>query len=238
MYNNKKICVVMPAYNAARTLERTYNDIPFDLVDDVILVDDASADDTVAVAEALGIHTVVHEKNGGYGANQKTCYRTALARGADIVVMVHPDHQYDPTLVPALVHKLVADNAEAAFGSRMARWSHALEGGMPWWKFGANIALTQFANLLLGTKLTEYHSGFRAYKREVFDKIDLDKNSDDFVFDTHIIVQLAHHGCQITEIPIGTRYFAEASQIGFWRSVKYGWGIVRCIVRYKATGKL
>lgn len=223
----------MPAYNAAETLERTHKDIPHDLVDDIILVDDCSADNTVEVAKNLGLHVVQHEKNLGYGGNQKTCYKEAMQRGADIVVMVHPDHQYDPTVIPHLLEKMIEEDADAVFGSRMVNRQSALAGGMPWWKYLANIALTQFGNLFLGTSLTEYHSGFRAYDKKVFEKIDLDKNSNNFVFDTHIIIQLVHNNLKIAEVPIETRYFDEASQIGFRRSVRYGLGILKSITLYK-----
>lgn len=233
MLNNRKITVVMPAYNASETLERTYNDIPHDLVDDIILVDDCSIDNTVEVAKNLGIHVVQHEKNLGYGGNQKTCYKEAIKRGADIVVMVHPDHQYDPTVIPHLLEKMIEEDADAVFGSRMVNRQSALAGGMPWWKYYANIALTKFGNLFLGTSLSEYHSGFRAYNKKVFEKIDLDKNSNNFVFDTHIIIQLVHHNLKITELPIETRYFDDASQISFKRSVRYGLGIIKSIVLYR-----
>lgn len=223
----------MPAYNAAVTLERTFLDIPKDIVDDIILVDDCSHDNTVEVAETLGLYVVKHDKNLGYGGNQKTCYKEALQRGADIMVMVHPDHQYDPTVIPHLLEKMLDENADAVFGSRMMNKQSALAGGMPRWKYLANIILTKFGNLLLGTNLTEYHSGFRAYKREVFDKIDLDKNSNNFVFDTHIIIQLVDNNLKIAEVPIETRYFDEASQIGFTRSVRYGLGIFKSIILYR-----
>jgi glycosyltransferase involved in cell wall biosynthesis len=236
-YRGRRVAVVMPAYNAARTLRQTYRDLPHDIVDDVIVVDDASRDETVAVARTLPVHVVVHPENRGYGGNQKTCYRTAVARGADVIVMVHPDHQYDPAFVPELVRAVVDDGFLAVFGSRMARWSGALQGGMPWWKFLANIVLTQFCNLALGTRLSEYHSGFRAYDRRVFDLVDVSRNSDDFVFDTQIIIQLADRGLSIGEVPISTRYFDEASQINFRRSVVYGCSIVAAVVAYKLGWK-
>lgn len=223
----------MPAYNAAQTLERTYNDIPHHLVDDIILVDDCSQDNTVEVSKNLGLHTIKHEKNLGYGGNQKTCYKEAVRRGVDIVVMVHPDHQYDPTVIPHILEKMVSEDADAVFGSRMINRESALRGGMPWWKYLANILLTKFGNLFLGTSLTEYHSGFRAYSKNVFDKIDLDKNSNNFVFDTHIIIQLVHNNLKMAEVPIETRYFDEASQISFKRSVRYGLGIIKSITLYR-----
>jgi glycosyltransferase involved in cell wall biosynthesis len=233
MYQNRKVCVVMPAYNSERTLERTYHDIPHDIVDDIILVDDCSRDNTVEVARSLGLHVVQHKRNLGYGGNQKTCYKEAVKRGADVVVMVHPDHQYDPTVIPHLLEKMAEENVQAVFGSRMMHRPSALNGGMPRWKFIANITLTKFANLMLGTNLTEYHSGFRAYDTKIFELIDIDKNSDNFVFDTHIIIQLADKKIKIAEVSIETRYFKEASQIGFWRSVRYGLGILKSITAYK-----
>jgi glycosyltransferase involved in cell wall biosynthesis len=226
MYKGKKIAVVMPAYNAGKTLRRTYQDLPADLIDDVILVDDASRDDTVAVAKTLPLHIIVHPQNLGYGGNQKTCYQAALNRGADIIVMVHPDHQYDPKFIPEMVHLMVAKDVWAVFGSRMTKRRRALAAGMPWWKWFFNIFLTKAGNLMLGTKLTELHSGFRAYDRRVFSKIDITKNSNDFIFDTQIIIQLVAAHIPIAEIPISTRYFDEASQINFRRSVIYGLGIL------------
>lgn len=232
-FQDRRIAVVMPAYNAAKTLERTYHDVPKDIVDDVILVDDASRDETVSVARTLPIHVVVHPKNRGYGGNQKTCYREAVARGAEIVVMVHPDHQYDPKAVRQLVETMVANDRLAVFGSRMVRRRDALRGGMPWWKFFFNIVLTKIGNFLLTTRLTEFHSGFRAYDTRVFSLIDIEKNSDDFVFDTQIIIQLANRGIAIDEVPIETRYFDEASQISFRRSVVYGWGVLWNSLAYR-----
>lgn len=223
----------MPAFNAEKTLLQTYNDLPLDLVDDIILVDDASTDGTAALAQTLPIEVVVHPKNRGYGGNQKTCYKTALGRGADVVVMVHPDHQYDPTLVPELVKKMVDENYLAVFGSRMAHPKDALAGGMPIWKFIANVVLTKIGNLFLGLSLTEFHSGFRAYHRKALEQIDIEKNSDDFVFDTQIIIQLAAHGIKIAEIPIKTRYFDEASQIGLMKSIKYGLAILQNVLAYR-----
>lgn len=226
----------MPAYNAERTLERTYRDLPLDWVDDVVLVDDASRDRTVEIARGLGLHTVVHPRNRGYGGNQKTCYREALARGADIVVMVHPDHQYDPRYIPELVEPLLADRCDAVFGSRMLG-GRPLEGGMPKWKYLANLALTALANATFYVFLSEYHSGLRAYSRRFLESVALEENSDDFVFDTEIIAQGVWKGLRIEEIPIATRYFDEASQIGFWRSVRYGFGILSVLLRYKLHKK-
>lgn len=232
-YKGKKIAVVMPAYNAEKTLRACYEAVPKDWADAVILVDDASRDKTVEVARTLPITVEVHPKNRGYGGNQKTCYRLALAAGADIAVMVHPDHQYDPTMVPDLVRKMVDGGYHAVFGSRMMVRQNALAGGMPKWKYFFNIMLTKIGNLSLGTKLTEFHSGFRAYDRWVFEQIDIEKNSDDFVFDTQIIIQLASRKIPIAEIPIATRYFDEASQIGLLPSIKYGLGILQNIFLYK-----
>lgn len=233
MYKSKRVVVVMPAYNAAKTLPRTYDDLPRKFVDDVVLVDDASRDSTVAVAKTLPIHVFVHKNNLGYGGNQKTCYREALKLGADIMVMVHPDHQYDPKFIPEMLRTMVDGGAMAVFGSRMRDWRGALKGGMPWWKFFFNIVLTDIANIILGTHLTEIHSGFRAYDRRVFDHIDISRNSNDFIFDTQIIIQLVEAKLPIAEIPISTRYFEEASQISFRRSVVYGWGVVANLLAYR-----
>lgn len=226
-----RIIVVMPAYNAAKTLRQTYDDLPLQLIDEVILTDDCSHDNTVEVARALGLTVFVHEQNRGYGGNQKTCYRAALARGAEIVVMVHPDHQYDPRLVEDLLKPILAGRADAVFGSRMLG-GHPLEGGMPVWKYMANVCLTAAANLVFMRYLTEIHSGFRAYTRRYLETVRYDLNSDDFVFDTEIIAQGMAHGLDFAEIPISTRYFAEASSINFGRSVKYGFGILGVLLRY------
>jgi len=231
MINGKKIIVVLPAYNAARTLEKILFAIPKDWVDDVVLVDDASKDDTVAVSKRLGLKTFVHDKNIGYGANQKTCYREALKLGADIAVMVHPDFQYDPSFIPEMIKPIANGECDAVFGSRMYIKRNALLGGMPYWKFFANIVLTWLENLVLGMNLTEYHSGFRAYSRKVLE-LPLHLNSNGFVFDTEIIVQMKVAGMKIKEIPITTRYFAEASMIGFWRSVQYGLNILSVMLHY------
>jgi glycosyltransferase involved in cell wall biosynthesis len=228
----QKICVVMPAYNAEKTLERTFRDLPLDWVDDVVVVDDASRDRTVEIARALGLRVLVHPENRGYGGNQKTCYREALARGADIAVMVHPDHQYDPASVPALVAPLLRGECDAVFGSRMLG-GRPLEGGMPKWKYLANVFLTALANATFYVFLSEYHSGLRAYSRRYLEAVNLEGNSDDFVFDTEIIAQGVWRGLRIQEIPIQTRYFPEASQIGFWRSVRYGFAVLGVLLRYK-----
>lgn len=222
----------MPAYNAEKTLERTLADIPSGVADDLILVDDASRDGTVALAHRLGLHVLVHEKNRGYGGNQKTCYEVALARGAEIVVMVHPDHQYDPKVIPALVEPLLKGECDAVFGSRMLG-GRPIQGGMPKWKYLGNILLTAIENATFLIYLTEYHSGFRAYTRRFLSSVNLAANSDGFVFDTEIIAQGMARGLTIREIPIETRYFDEASQIAFWPSVRYGLSILRTMVLYK-----
>ena len=230
---NKKVIVVLPAYNAAKTLEQTVGDIPRQWVDDIILVDDASKDDTVEIARKLGLKVFVHPKNRGYGGNQKTCYSEALKLNADIIVMVHPDFQYDPKMIPDLIQPLLRGESDAVFGSRMISLKNALAGGMPYWKFVANIFLTAIENLILGFHLSEYHSGFRAYSREVLNKLLLEENSDDFVFDTEIIVQMRKAGfSRIKEISILTRYFPEASMIGFWRSSFYGLSILKVMIKY------
>jgi len=230
----QKIAIILPAYNAAKTLKQTYDDIPKDWADDIILVDDASSDDTVKIARSLGIHIIEHEQNLGYGGNQKTCYRTALARGAYIIVMVHPDHQYDPASIPQLIEPILNGTADAVFGSRMIIRSHALRGGMPYWKFLGNIVLTKFENLVLRLRLTEYHSGFRAYSRKALSAIPYERNSNNFVFDTEIIVQLKLADMRIKEIPIETYYFPEASMIGPAASLRYAVSICWVMLRYLA----
>lgn len=232
MLAGKKIIAVLPAYNAERTLKITVDAIPKDIVDEIILVDDCSRDGTVALSRKMGLKTFVHEKNRGYGGNQKTCYREALKLGADIAVMVHPDFQYDPTLIPELVAPIAKGECDAVFGSRMLIPSNALAGGMPKWKYVANIALTKLENFVLGLNLSEYHSGFRAYSRKALSKLPLGKNSDDFVFDTEIIVQLKMAGMKIKEVPISTRYFPEASMIGLKRSTVYGLSILVVLNKY------
>jgi glycosyltransferase involved in cell wall biosynthesis len=228
----EKICIVMPAYNAEKTLERTFRDLPEGWWDDIVVVDDASRDRTVEVARSLGLHVLVHPRNRGYGGNQKTCYGEALERGADIAVMVHPDHQYDPKAVPALVGPILRGECDAVFGSRMLG-GRPLEGGMPKWKYLANLFLTSVANATFYVFLSEYHSGLRAYSRRFLETVDLERNSDDFVFDTEIIAQAVWKGLRIQEIPINTRYFPEASQIGFGRSVRYGFAVLGVLLRYK-----
>ncbi len=231
-FRNKKVVVILPAYNAAKTLEKTVADIPKDYIDDIILVDDASRDDTVKVAKSLGLKTFVHEKNTGYGGNQKTCYREALKLNADIVVMVHPDFQYDPSFIPEMINPIAEGECDAVFGSRMKVPKNALAGGMPRWKFIANIFLTTLENIVLGLNLSEGHSGFRVYSKRVLERLPLQENSDDFVFDAEIIAQLAVANMKIKEIPISTRYFPEASMIGFWRSAKYGFSVLRVLMEY------
>lgn len=226
-----KVVCVLPAYNAEKTLARTVSEIPASVVDDVILVDDASTDRTVEIARKLGLNVFCHDRNGGYGANQKTCYREALAQNADVVVMVHPDHQYDPTVVPELVEPILQGEADAVFGSRMMKQG-ALAGGMPVWKYVGNILLTFFENTVLRSKLTEYHSGLRAYSADLLKTVRFELNSDGFVFDTEIIVQALQHRFRIKEIPIRTSYAEDASQIGFFASVRYALGIGRTMLVY------
>lgn len=225
MINDKTVMVVMPAYRAAKTLEATWKAIPRDVVDDVLLVDDASDDGTVSLARALGIPLVLHEANLGYGGNQKTCYGTAIETGADIVVMLHPDYQYEPRLVTAMAGMIASGVYDMVIGSRILGRG-ALAGGMPLWKYVANRGLTAFENLLLGAKLSEYHTGFRAYSRELLMSIPWRENSDDFVFDNELLAQVILAGYKIGEISVPTRYFPEASSINFSRSVRYGLGVL------------
>jgi glycosyltransferase involved in cell wall biosynthesis len=229
---DKKVIVVMPAYNAEKTLERTLDDIPREWVDEIILTDDASRDGTVALAKRLGLRVFVHEKNRGYGANQKTCYREALRLGGDIMVMIHPDHQYDPKVIPGLIRPLLDGECDAVFGSRMLG-GRPLEGGMPKWKYLANLFLTALENAAFYMYLTEYHSGLRAYSRRYLETVSFELNSDDFVFDSEIIAQGVVHNLRIKEIPIETRYFEEASKIGFLRSLVYGFAILRTLLKFK-----
>jgi glycosyltransferase involved in cell wall biosynthesis len=228
---NPKIVIVLPAYNAAETLIRTLEEIPREYRENVILVDDASSDNTVEEAKKAGLIVFEHDRNYGYGGNQKTCYREALKMGADIVVMLHPDHQYDATVIPHLIQPLLNHEADAVFGSRMLG-GKPLEGGMPYWKYLANVMLTAFANIVFRRYLTEIHSGFRAYTRKYLETIQLDKNSDDFIFDTEIIAQGMANDLSFQEVPIVTRYFPEASSINFERSVIYGFGILGVLFKY------
>ena len=225
-----KVIVVMPAYNAAKTLRHTYEEIPPDVVDEVILVDDVSRDETVAIAESLQIRVVVHLQNRGYGGNQKTCYIEALLAGADIVVMLHPDHQYDSSRVPELVRPILTGEADFVLGSRIATGA-ALAGGMPVWKFVANRCLTLLENLILGTHATDLHTGFRAYSRRVLTTIPFLLNSDGFVFDSQVIAQANAKGFRIAEVPVPARYFAEASSVGFRVSLIYGLGTVKAVLQ-------
>jgi glycosyltransferase involved in cell wall biosynthesis len=226
MINNKKIVVVLPAYNAEKTLEKTYNEIPFDIVDEVVLVDDASKDNTIEVGKQLGIkHIIQHEKNRGYGGNQKTCYNKALAIGADIVIMLHPDYQYTPKLIHAMAY-LIADGVyPVVFGSRILG-KGALNGGMPYYKYVFNRMLTLSQNILIGQKLSEYHTGYRAYTKDVLETISYELCSDDFVFDNQVISQIFMAGFEIAEITCPTKYFPEASSINFKRSMTYGFGVM------------
>lgn len=233
---NKKVVVVLPAYNAEKTLQATYNDIPRDWVDEILLVDDRSRDRTVELAREIGIRTIVHPRNRGYGGNQKTCYKTAMELGGEIMVMVHPDHQYDPKIIPELVGPLLADQCDAVFGSRMLG-GRPIEGGMPKWKYFANLFLTMIENATFYVFLSEYHSGFRAYSRHFLQTVNFEANSDNFIFDTEIIAQAVARKLVIREVPIRTRYFEEASQIGFWRSVRYGLGILKTMIFYKLHKK-
>jgi glycosyltransferase involved in cell wall biosynthesis len=225
MYKDKQVIVVMPAFNAAQTLRRTYDEvIQQDYVDQVIVVDDSSQDETVSIAESLAKASVcIHDQNLGYGANQKTCYRLALEANADIIIMVHPDYQYTPKLIPAMVSMIGNGLYECVLGSRILG-GYALKGGMPVWKYVANRFLTGFENLLMGAKLSEYHTGYRAFSRQLLESIPYDANSDNFVFDNQILAQILWHGYTIAEISCPTKYFAEASSINFWRSIQYGFG--------------
>jgi glycosyltransferase involved in cell wall biosynthesis len=234
MYHGKKIVVVMPAYNAAQTVTRTVEEvIQQQLVDEIILVDDHSGDDTVAVASTLpGVRVHVHERNLGYGGNQKSCYRLALAAGADIVIMLHPDYQYTPKLIPAMASIIANGLHPCVLGSRILG-GYSLRGGMPVWKYVANRFLTAAENLLLGAKLSEYHTGYRAFAREILEKIDLSKNSDDFVFDNQMLAQILWHGFTIGEVSCPTKYFKEASSINFRRSVKYGFGCLNVALKFR-----
>ncbi|MFM7056800.1 MAG: glycosyltransferase family 2 protein [Planctomycetota bacterium] len=217
-----RVIAVMPAYNAASTLEATLRDIPADAVDEIILVDDCSRDDTVAVARKLGLTVIRHDRNTGYGGNQKTCYSEALRRGADIVVMIHPDYQYDSRVIPVAAELIRIGNVDVVLGSRIRTRAEALQGGMPAWKYIANRCLTIFENVVLGQNLGDFHSGFRAYRREVLETIPWQLNSNDFVFDTQFLAQAVFLGFRLGDIPVPVRYFDEASSINFRRSLRYG----------------
>jgi glycosyltransferase involved in cell wall biosynthesis len=232
MINNKKIIVVLPAYNAEKTLRITYNEIPLDIVDEIVLVDDCSRDNTVEVAHSLGInHVIKHEKNQGYGGNQKTCYKKALELNADIVIMLHPDYQYTPKLIQSMSYIIANGVYPVVLGSRILGRG-ALRGGMPLYKYISNRILTLFENYMIGQKLSEYHTGYRAFSKEVLKKINFTANSDDFVFDNQMISQIFMAGFEIAEITCPTKYFKEASSINFRRSVKYGFGVLNTSFRH------
>jgi len=231
MLNGQRVIVVLPAYNAERTLEQTYGEIPLDVVDRVLMVDDHSSDDTVRLARELGIETIVHERNYGYGRNQKTCYREALRRGVDIVVMVHPDYQYSPRLITAMASMIAYGVYDVVLGSRILG-GKTLRGGMPRYKYISNRLLTAFQNLLLGSKLSEFHTGYRAFSRNVLEMLPLEENSDDFVFDNEMLVQVIRFGFRIGEISCPTRYFEDASSISPLRAARYGLGVILTTIRY------
>lgn len=229
MMNGMKVVVVMPAYNARKTLEATYNELPHDIVDMVLLTDDASTDATAVLARELGIRTVAHPKNRGYGGNQKTCYREAIATGADIVIMVHPDYQYSPKLVTAMAGMIASGHYDLVLASRILGGC-ARKGGMPFYKYVANRLLTLTQNILCRAKLSEYHTGFRAYSRRLLESLPFERNSEDFVFDNQVIAQTLYFGFPVGEISCPTRYFPEASSINLWRSVRYGLGVLQTTV--------
>jgi len=234
MLLGKRVAVVLPAYNAERTLARTIAEIPRHIVDDIILTDDASKDGTVSLARDLALHTIRHDRNRGYGANQKTCYAAALGRGADIVVMLHPDYQYSPRLVTAMASMIASGHYDVVLGSRILG-GQARAGGMPGYKYWANRGLTAFQNLLLGQKLSEYHTGYRAWSRTVLESLPLLRCSDDFVFDNEMLTLAVRHGFRLGEISCPTRYFAEASSINFRRSVIYGLGVLRTSLSFRLS---
>jgi glycosyltransferase involved in cell wall biosynthesis len=232
MIHNKKIVIVLPAYNAEKTLQQTYGEIPFDIVDDVILVDDASSDNTARLARRLGImHVIRHEHNKGYGGNQKTCYDKALSLGADIVIMLHPDYQYTPKLIPAMAHIIASGLYPVVFASRILG-KGAIYGGMPRYKYIANRLLTLFQNILMRQKLSEYHTGYRAYSADVLRGIDYHANSDDFIFDNQVVAQIFFAGFHIAEVTCPTKYFKEASSINLSRGIIYGLGVLKTSVSY------
>ncbi len=234
--NKKNIFIVLPAYNAARTLIRTLDEIPDEYRKNIILVDDVSKDNTVEVAKNAGLTVIVHEQNRGYGGNQKTCYSNALKLGADIVIMLHPDHQYDAKVIPQMIRPIIHGEADAVFGSRMLG-GHPLEGGMPYWKYMANVLLTAVANIVFRRYLTEIHSGFRAYSRKYLETVRFLENNDDFIFDTEIIAQGMANNLTFQETPIVTRYFPEASSINLWRSIIYGFGILNVLLKFWCHSK-
>lgn len=233
MISGKRIVVVLPAYNAEKTLEQTYSEIPADIVDEIILVDDDSGDRTIAIAEKLGIrHIIKHEINKGYGANQKTCYNAALELKADIIIMLHPDYQYTPRLIPSMAHLIASGVYPVVLGSRILG-KGALRGGMPLWRYMSNRVLTLIQNILMKQKLSEYHTGYRAFSSEVLRNINFEANSDDFVFDNQMLAQILYKGYQIAEITCPTKYFEEASSIGFGRSIRYGLGVLGTSIAYR-----
>lgn len=233
MVRGKKVVVVMPAYNAEKTLRQTLDEVPFDVVDEVVLVDDGSRDATVELAKSLGIHRVIkHEKNRGYGGNQKTCYTEALKAGADVVVMLHPDYQYTPRLIEAMVYPIAYGLFPVMLGSRILG-KGALQGGMPMYKYVANRLLTLVQNVLMNQKLAEYHTGYRAFSREILEHCPLEENSDDFVFDNQMLAQIAYAGYTIGEVTCPTKYFEEASSINFRRSVTYGLGVLKTAAAFR-----
>ena len=232
MIANRRICVVLPAYNAAQTLEMTFREIPTDVVDDVILVDDASTDDTLRLAKKLGVFAVRHDYNKGYGGNQKTCYRLALERGADIVIMLHPDYQYTPKLLLPMASMLSSGLFDVVLGSRILG-TGALAGGMPPYKYMANRVLTFVQNILLGHKLSEYHTGYRGFTRSVMESLPLERNSNDFIFDNQMLSQVIYRGFRVGEISCPARYFAESSSINFHRSVIYGLGVLKTSISFR-----
>lgn len=234
MIHGKRIIVVLPAFNAEKTLRRTVEEIPEGFVDDLILVDDGSSDKTAELSRELGLHTVVHDVNQGYGANQKTCYREALGRGADVVIMLHPDYQYTPKLLVALASLVAIGQYDLVLGSRILS-EGALRGGMPFYKYVSNRVLTLFQNILIAKKVSEYHTGYRAFSRRVLETLPLGENSDDFVFDNQMLAQAAYFGFSIGEVSCPASYFPEASSINFRRSVEYGLGVVRTSIQYRAN---
>ncbi|MDR1695468.1 MAG: glycosyltransferase family 2 protein [Endomicrobium sp.] len=228
----EKVIIVMPAYNASKTVKQTLDDIPHGSYDDIILVDDRSKDDTAEVAKALGLKVILHEENKGYGGNQKTCYNAALKEGADIVVMLHPDYQYDPKLVPFLTGLISSDVCDIMLANRIRTRKEALKGGMPFYKYFFNRCLTITENIVLGLNLGEYHTGYRAFSKKALETVNFDIASDDFVFDQHIIVQAAANGLRIGEVPVPAKYFKDASSINFRRSVKYGLETLLVLLKY------
>lgn len=234
MVRNKRVVVVLPAYNAEKTLKNTYQEIPFDIVDDVILVDDFSTDQTVAIAAGLGIETIIHVENLGYGGNQKTCYKMAMQRGADIIVMLHPDYQYPPKLISAMTYLLETGEFDVVLGSRILG-GQAVKGGMPLYKYINNRILTLIQNILLDAKLSEYHTGYRAFTRNVLETVPWEKNSNDFVFDNQMLSQIIYAGFRVAEITCPSKYFPDASSINFIRSVTYGIGCLITSVQFRLS---